>query len=335
MAGTDELVVQIEEEQKAPDQTVELEKKDEASATTAADPAEELKAQYEELQREQEAQRVRLEAARASEERARRQAEEARRTATQSQAQMIEAQLEGVNASLQGAESDGTSAETEYAAAMERADYAAAAKAQRKMAQAEARINQLAQHKDYLEGLKKAPPQRQPQQARGDEVDQFIESLDPASQEWARNHRDWIADPAKLRKVQAAHMHAMGEEIAPNTPEYFDHIERRLGLKKGPDRDPDTGQFTSDKPAPKRSVSPPAAPVNAGSNGSSAISGNTVTLTQGEAKAATDGTVVWNWDDPTGQKRWKKGDPIGIQEFARRKREMTKQGAYDKSFTEQ
>jgi hypothetical protein len=334
----DELIVNIEEEQKAPEQTVEVEKKESEPPPPPPppDPTEELKTQYEALQREQETRRTELEAARTREEQARRQAEAARRDATQSQAQMIDAQLEGVTSALAGAESDGSGAEMEYAAAMERADYIAAAKAQRKMAAAEARINQLGQQKDYLDQLKKTPQQqRQPQASGGDDVDQWIESLSGPSRDWARNHRDWIADPAKKRKVEAAHLHALGEELVPNSPEYFDHVERRLGLKKGPERNPDTGQFTSDKPAPKRAGAPPSAPVNAGGNGTSAISGNTVTLTQGEARAAQDGTIVWNVDDPTGQKRWRKGDPIGVQEFARRKQALTRQGAYDKTYTEQ
>ena len=57
-------------------------------------------------------------------------------------------------------------------------------------------------------------------------------------------------------------------------------------------------------------------------------------LTQGEARAATDGTLVWNYDDTSPQKRFKKGDAIGHQEMARRKQALQKQGAYDKSYTE-
>ena len=82
----------------------------------------------------------------------------------------------------------------------------------------------------------------------------------------------------------------------------------------------------------------PVAPVNGGGgsggagNGAGAI---TVSLSKAEAAAATDGTLSWNYDDPSGNKRFKKGDPIGVQEFARRKREMKAQGLYDKSLTEQ
>ena len=55
-------------------------------------------------------------------------------------------------------------------------------------------------------------------------------------------------------------------------------------------------------------------------------------LTKGEAQSATDGTLVYNFDDPSGHKKFKKGDPIGIEEMARRKREMKKQGLYDRNY---
>ena len=83
----------------------------------------------------------------------------------------------------------------------------------------------------------------------------------------------------------------------------------------------------------------PVAPVNGGGGGGGAGNGAgaiTVSLSKAEAAAATDGiTLVWNYDDPSGQKKFKKGDAIGIQEMARRKREMKAQGLYDKSLTEQ
>ena len=75
-----------------------------------------------------------------------------------------------------------------------------------------------------------------------------------------------------------------------------------------------------------------AAPVT-GAATTNASSAAEVRLTAREAQAAQDGTHVWNYDDPN--KKFKKGDPIGIQEFARRKRELTKQGAYDRTYETQ
>ena len=52
-----------------------------------------------------------------------------------------------------------------------------------------------------------------------------------------------------------------------------------------------------------------------------------IVLTQREIEAATDGTIPWNHDDIAGSH--KKGDPIGIDEYKRRKAIMTKEDRYD------
>jgi hypothetical protein len=78
-----------------------------------------------------------------------------------------------------------------------------------------------------------------------------------------------------------------------------------------------------------RKASPPVAPVNGNGASSSGSAASEVRLSKNEALSATDGTHVWNYDDPSGQNRWKKGQPIGVEEFARRKRELLKRGAYD------
>jgi hypothetical protein len=79
----------------------------------------------------------------------------------------------------------------------------------------------------------------------------------------------------------------------------------------------------------------PSAPVAPAGNAAGGMNGGgmSVTLTKREATAATDGTHTWSYDDKGG--KFKKGDPIGLQEFARRKAIMTKEGHYDRSFDTQ
>jgi hypothetical protein len=84
----------------------------------------------------------------------------------------------------------------------------------------------------------------------------------------------------------------------------------------------DNGQQQS-----QRRPTAPVAPVTTTGGGMSG-EGNTVRLSKNEAAAAMDGTHVWNVPDPTGKNRWKVGDPIGIQEMARRKLSMAKEGRY-------
>ena len=115
-----------------------------------------------------------------------------------------------------------------------------------------------------------------------------------------------------------------------DTPEYFSHVEAYITPKTAPERANANG--STQTPTRRRSTVP-VAPVQASAGGTSG-GGQEVRLTKGEATAATDGSLIWNYDDPSPQKRFRKGDPIGHQEMARRKVELTKRGAYDRSYTE-
>jgi hypothetical protein len=125
--------------------------------------------------------------------------------------------------------------------------------------------------------------------------------------------------------MQAAHFDAESEGFALDSPKYFDHVERFLGMKKAaePEPKPNGGAEATSQRRPTAPVAP-VTPSGGGMSGDS----NTVRLTKAEAEAAQDGTVQWNYDDPTGKGRFKKGDPIGLTEYARRKLTMTKQGRY-------
>jgi hypothetical protein len=134
-------------------------------------------------------------------------------------------------------------------------------------------------------------------------LDEFIDRFSEPSRKWLKEHKDWIADPEKSGKLQKAHFHAIGEGLVPDSDEYFKHVEKRVGL-----RDSDGDNNVVIRRAPREEPK--------------------VTLSQRGATAATDGTHTWNYDDPKG--KFKKGEPIGVQEFAKRKQIMTKQGYYSK-----
>ena len=139
-----------------------------------------------------------------------------------------------------------------------------------------------------------------------------------------------MSDPKKNAKLSAAHYNAVAEGLAPDSSEYFDSVETFIGIKGNGK----ANGHSNGKEQPKRKASVPVAPVQQ-SGGVTSGNGTEVRLNKSEAQAATDGTIVWNYDDPSGQKRFKKGDPVGVQEFARRKAKMTAQGLYDRSFSEQ
>lgn len=291
-----------------------------------ADPVRSLKNQVETLRTTATSEAARRAAA---EERERVATERAARAESEAQnykATASESEYGTILAGIDAAKNEGDVAERDYAAAMEAGDFKKAAEAQRRIARAEARSSELEGAKGALESSSKAAAARitaekdkpAPARASGDPVEDYVRGRSPQTATWLRAHPEFITDPLKNHKLTAAHFDAVGENLVPDTDAYFKHVEAKLGIGE---------------PVRQRRQSAPRTPV---SNSGGGLNGGTreVTLSQGERESATDGTITWDYDDPSGQKRFKKGDPIGIKEFARRKFIMKEQGAYDKTLTQ-
>lgn len=314
------------------------------------DPIAELKAQHEEsLARER--QRAGAAEQRAASEAQARNAAEQERDAVRSEA--ADTQLTALERALAAADTASQAAQSEYTAALEAGDWKKAGEAQVKLADARAEAHSLKRDKADFELRKAQKPeptqQRQTQQQTtySDPVEQFISMAGvdqqgqpvqrtSAAQNWMRNHvdvvRDAVNDRRKMMKLGAADQLAVAEGLDRDTPEYFAHVEKTLGIAK-PAATNGAGNGAAKPNGAQRRQSAPVAPVQQ-SAGETQGGGDVVRLTKGEAAAATDGTHVWNYDDPSPQKKFKKGDPIGVQEFARRKLAMGKQGLYDKTYYE-
>lgn len=323
----EEIVVKIEDDTSG-DQTQQKTEK-----ATAADPVAELAKQVKDLEGKADRERAGREEALRAADAARRDADQARKEAESAKGEAVDDRMAGITAGLDAAEAEASAAETEYKTAMEAGDFGAAAKAQRKMAGAEAKALRLTEAKDDLEATRREKPEprteqrtQQEQRPPADPVEAYIRGRTEPTANWLRQHTDYITDHRKNAKLTAAHWDAVGDGLAPDTPEYFERVETFIGLRKADDGQQQTQQTTR----PRRASVAPVTTSGGGTSGG----GNEVRLSRGEAAAATDGTHVWNYDDPSGQKRFKKGDPIGVQEFARRKQEMQKQGLYDKALLE-
>lgn len=94
-----------------------------------------------------------------------------------------------------------------------------------------------------------APPQ-------GALIDQIAASVTPRSAAWLNANRDQLNDDRTIKKMFRAHEDAVDDGIQPDSDEYFQYIESRLGLSSG-----------AEAPQPARRSAPPAAPVSRGSNG--------------------------------------------------------------------
>ena len=285
-----------------------------------------LVTQYKALEAQAEAQRVAKEEALRRAQASAAEAAQARQEAVAARSQVASSNLDTVTTALASANAEAEAAKRDIKLAGEAGDYEAQANAYERLASAKALALRYDEAKADLEARKTRAPE--PQRSV-DPVEAYVQGRTEPTAAWLREHRDYITDPRKNAKLTSAHWDAVGEGLTPDTDDYFEHVEKFIGLRKTNGADADQQKVT-----PKKSPARAVAPV-AGSGGSGAVTSNEVRLSPREASAATDGTHTWNYDDPSPQKRFKKGDPIGVQEFARRKLALQKQGAYDRSYETQ
>jgi hypothetical protein len=248
--------------------------------------------------------------------------------------QVVTSQLDTVENGIAATEAEARGAEQAYATAFEAGDGPAMARAQRLIARYETQLQRLTEARQDLQEQAKAKPadqqqgRQQPSQARQttDPVEHLAGSMTPKSAAWIRAHPEVATDPRAYNRMLAAHNLAIADDVAVESDEYFKRIEDGIKVKKVAQADPKPTNGTGDGRRPSS-----AAAAGGGTGGGLNGGATSVKLTTREAASATDGTLVWNYDDPTGQKRWVKGDPIGLAEMARRKHEGQKQGLYDKN----
>lgn len=114
-----------------------------------------------------------------------------------------------------------------------------------------------------------------------DPVEQMAQAVSATSARWLRDNRDSLQDERSIRKMFRAHEDAIDEGIQPDTPEYFGFIETRIGIRK---QQEEASEPLSEAaaPAPRKSVSPPAAPVSRGNGQRPSV----VRLTREQAETA-------------------------------------------------
>lgn len=228
-----------------------------------------LKKQYEHQKRVAEAER---DARRQAEYYAHQQAQQVGYARTEVQDSNLKIILNAIDATEQAA----ANAEFEYSQAMAVGNYAAAAKAQRAIAQAESHLLQLQNGRQRLEetlqdpteGAVYAPPvpSFEPQIPQ-DPVEMYAEKLAPRSAEWLRAHPEAVE---KLGKLTRAHQDAIEDGIVPESDDYFSFIESRLGYDSAP-----RAESRRSEPSPyvnRRSLA--SAPVSSAASVSSRSSGN-------------------------------------------------------------
>ena len=328
MAEDEDIVVKIDQETPAEGERVAPE----------ADPVAELKAQYQELEGERERERTEREAAQRREESERSARIAAEHALDAGRTEIADSRLATIEQGIAAAQTSSEAAKAEIATAQEAGDWKRVADAHEKLADARADLKMLAQGKSDLEAGKAEPRQEQRRQAPADPLEAFLQGRTAPTANWLRSHPDELralatnSDSRRVAKISAAHNDALAEGYGLDSSEYFAHVERFLGMTKEEKKEEAKPAGNGVAKAARRS-GPTVAPVQASGGGVSG-DGVEVRLSKGEAAAATDGTLVWNYNDPSGKGLFKKGDPIGTTEMARRKKAMSDQGLYDKSWTQ-
>jgi hypothetical protein len=292
MSDDKEIEVEIVEEQQqaAPAEATREE------ATASDDVSNVIKAQAQEYE-------AKLEAERKEKEEARRRAETAEREAKVATAKVADSELDAVNNAIHAVEMERETIKRQLKDAMESGDFEGTVKAQEALAEVVTKVNALKEGKNYIEQRKTEPQQNQdPQEA-------YISRFTQRSQEYLRKHRELIADPTKNKRMIAAHYEAEAEGFAPDTDAYFRFLDQKLG-------------YAEVQQKQEKQTRMPSAPISRGDGGDISSGGPAVVkLSAGEARAATDGSIIWNAGP-------NKGEPIGVKEYARRKAIMMKQGQY-------
>jgi len=212
-------------------------------------------------------------------------ASEAMQHANRAAAEVEDTNVILINNAMSMLKQDTEVLKTRYRAARESGDIDAEAEIQMQMSSNAAKMHQLELGKTAMEARAKNPPIVKLDNA--DPVERFASQLTPRSASWVRSHPDYVRDPRLNRKMIRAHEDAIEDGIPADTDEYFQRIEKTLGIAEEapapvPVDDPTSGAA---KPTQRRS-SPPAAPVSRSGTGDG-VRKDVVRLTAEEREMAT------------------------------------------------
>ncbi|HEY6861683.1 MAG TPA: hypothetical protein VI358_18100 [Pseudolabrys sp.] len=191
----------------------------------------------------------------------------------------LDSQLHSVQSELSLTEEKASKAERDLAAAMEIADYTAAAKAQRQLTEATTDIQRLKYGEREIQRRVNAADKVPVQQQVAPGLDETIEGIKQASSPKARTYiernRASLTSEKHLNRMIAAHNMAVNSDIEPDTDEYFSYIDRQMGWgEKEPAAAPVQRQ--------QRTVAAPVSRTTAAANGD--LTGNKITLTREQAE---------------------------------------------------
>lgn len=168
-----------------------------------------------------------------------RQAQQHQEEITKERGEREDAQYNSVLTAIAAETSVLEKAEADYAAFSAAGDWSNAAKAQRLIATAAARIERLDEGKQSFEtrreAAKTAAPAT-PARPASQDFEARISQLPEQARDWLRKHPEFINDAKQNAKIQAAHGAIVElDGISAFSTAYFDALDTKFGFKKEPD----------------------------------------------------------------------------------------------------
>jgi hypothetical protein len=214
-------------------------------------------------------------------------ADMAARMAHEARGQVDEGNLQLVTSAIDTLKRETDILKANLRAAMASGDYSAAADAQEAMADAKAKLLQLENGRAALQEQAKNPRIHPQQIPAYDPVETLASQLSPRSAAWVRAHPEFARNERLTQKMIAAHNLVTADGVQPDTDEYFETVERILGVQA-----PAASVAAAEAPmsaasAPtQRRSSPAAAPVSRSGTGTGGGSPNVVRLSADEREMA-------------------------------------------------
>ena len=218
---------------------------------------------------------------------AERRADAASRAANEARGQVDEGNLQLVTSAIDTLKRETDILKANLRAAMATGDYSAAADAQEAMADAKAKLLQLENGRAALQEQAKNPRIHPQQIPTYDPVETLASQLSPRSAAWVRAHPEFARNERLTQKMVAAHNLVTADGVQPDTDEYFETVERILGVQApaASVAAAEAPMSAAAAPAQRRS-SPAAAPVSRSGTGTGGGSPNVVRLSADEREMA-------------------------------------------------
>ncbi len=214
-------------------------------------------------------------------------ADAAARMAHEARGQVDEGNLQLVTSAIDTLKRETDILKANLRAAMATGDYSAAADAQEAMADAKAKLLQLENGRAALQEQAKNPRMHPQQIPAYDPVETLASQLSPRSAAWVRAHPEFARNERLTQKMVAAHNLVTADGMQPDTDEYFETVERILGVQAptASTAAAEAPMSAAAAPAQRRS-SPAAAPVSRSGTGTGGGSPNVVRLSADEREMA-------------------------------------------------